>query len=52
MLMFRISVPGVARYRGLFASCAAAQEDAARKFPGTHPASVVCLTRLALRRAA
>lgn len=45
MLTFRISVPGHATYEGIFASTQAAQADAARQYPGSHPACVICLSR-------
>lgn len=45
MLSFRIKVPGHAAYSGIFASYQAAQADAERLFPGSHPACVICLTR-------
>lgn len=45
MLTFRISVPGHATYEGIFASTQAAQADAARQFPDSHPACVICLSR-------
>lgn len=45
MLTFRIRVPGHAAYNGIFDSFQAAQADAERQFPGSHPACVICLSR-------
>ncbi|CAN7166777.1 hypothetical protein LJR118_000267 [Acidovorax sp. LjRoot118] len=45
MLTFRIKVPGRIAYDGIFASYQAAQADAERQFPGSHPACVICLSR-------
>lgn len=45
MLTFRIKVSGHAAYDGIFASYQAAQADAERQYPGSHPACVICLSR-------
>jgi hypothetical protein len=52
MLIFRISVPGQLVYQGIFKSPTAAQDDAAKRFPNAHPASVICLTWLRQGRTA
>lgn len=51
VLKFRIKVPGHGSYEGLFVSSAAAQADAARRFPDAPPASVLCLSRIQQGRA-
>lgn len=43
---FRITVPGHTPFHGLFHSAAAAQQQAEQIYPGAHPASVVCTSRL------
>lgn len=44
--LFRITAPGHEPYEGLFASAAQAQDNAGQLYPDTHPASVVCVSRM------
>lgn len=52
MLTFRIKVRGVDAYDGIFHSQADARADAEQRWPDAPPACVLCLSRLAERRAA
>ena len=52
MLTFRIRVPAVGTYYGIFATPRAAQADAAQRWPDAHPASVVRIGCLPQWRAA
>lgn len=45
MLTICITVPGVARYVGIFATQQAAAADAARRFPHAPPASTITVGR-------
>lgn len=46
MLTFRIIVPGITTYTGIFSSQRAAAADAERRYPSAPPASTVCMSTL------
>ena len=43
MIKFRITVPGVIKYVGIFASQREAAADAEKRFPNAGPAATICL---------
>ncbi len=43
MIKFRITVPGVAKYEGIFASQREAAADAEKRFPNAGPAATIRL---------